>query len=345
MRLGSRSKHVDRTQPAGFTLVELLVVIAIIGILVALLLPAIQAAREAVRRTQCSNNLKQLALALQNYHDTHNCFPPNAMPPPALPPDVKVHRQPSWFVRILPYIEQGSVYDQLSFSGVDWSLQHGVYPHWEVLQSVRISMLNCPTSPLPKEAAQSTRSLTPGAPATIYLQMTNYVGIGGTYLRGSDLADYPTPSVGGYGGGRTTFNGVVVYAGPGREPAAVPRIIDGTSNTLCIGEQSSYYVNDLGGQSDWRACNHDGRTWSCGAGGETDWWLNTTIVRYPINYNGTPTEADAGYRRHTIIRSAHAAGANLALADGSVRFISDGIDFTTWMRLCDREDRSTVGDF
>ena len=68
-------------------------------------------------------------------------------------------------------------------------------------------------------------------------------------------------------------------------------------------------------------------------------------MRYPINWNGTPTEANNGYRRHTIIRSAHAAGANLTLTDGSVRFVSDAIGFTTFIRLCDREDGMPVGEY
>ncbi len=341
MRSISRRRSRESAASAAFTLVELLVVIAIIGILVALLLPAIQAAREAVRRTQCSNNEKQLALALQNYHDVHKCFPPNAMPPFA----GATHRQASWFVRILPYLEQGPAYNQVSFSGVDWTLQHGVYPHWEVMQDLRVSSLNCPSSPMPREAAQDTRGRTPGAPGTIYLQLVNYVGVGGTYLRGSDLADYPSPSLAGYAGGRTSFNGMIVYSGPGRPAASMADIADGTSNTFGVGEQSDFYYEADGTKRDWRACNHDGRSWSCGAGGETDWWLNTTIVRYPINWNGTATEANAGYRRHTIIRSAHPGGANLALADGSVRFVSDAVDFTTFIRLCDREDRQSVGSY
>src|SRR5688500_18954736 len=103
-----------RRRKSGFTLVELLVVIAIIGVLVALLLPAVQAAREAARRTQCVNNLKQLGLGIHNYHDTYKVIPPGALDFGATPtagPTI-----PSWgfATKILPFIEQGTVYDRLN---------------------------------------------------------------------------------------------------------------------------------------------------------------------------------------------------------------------------------------
>jgi prepilin-type N-terminal cleavage/methylation domain-containing protein len=334
----------------GFTLVELLVVIAIIGILIALLLPAVQAAREAARRAQCTNNLKQISLSLHNYHDVNKCFPPGVLPyepPTRTDGDPRAHRQAGWLVRILPYLEQGAAYDQMTFDGVDWTIQHGVQPNSQILDALRVDALNCPSSNM-----NTDRSDNDNLGNTFRYQLVNYAGIGGTYLRGSDLATHPTPSYAGYGGGRTTYNGVIVYADQNHKPAAMKSIVDGTSNTFCVGEQSSPYIDANGNAQDWRACNHDGGAWSCGAGGTTanhgvDWWLNVTIVRYPINYNppSAPAEANAGYRRHTIIRSEHPGGAQLALTDGSVRFVSETVDFQTFIRLCDREDRQPVGSF
>ena len=323
----------------GFTLVELLVVIAIIGILIALLLPAVQAAREAARRAQCTNNLKQIALSLHNYHDVNKCFPPGMLPYVA--PQTAADRQAGWLVRILPYLEQGAAYDQMTFNGVDWTIQHGVQPNWQILDQLRVDALNCPSSSMSTDRADSSSG------NNFRYQLVNYVGIGGTYLRGSDLAAAPTPNWTGYAGGRTTVNGVIVYVDGTRNPVAFKSIHDGSSNTFCVGEQSSPYIDASGGEHDWRACNHDGGSWSCGAGNLQDWWLNVTIVRYPINYNPptTPAEANAGYRRHTIIRSEHPGGAQLALSDGSVRFVSETIDFTTFIRLCDRLDRQPVGEF
>ena len=108
-----------RPRPAGFTLVELLVVIAIIGVLVALLLPAVQAAREAARRSQCGNNLKQIGLALHNYHDTLKWFPPGAVfeggastAPNAQP----INQRGSMHVRLLPYMEQQALYNAFDFN-------------------------------------------------------------------------------------------------------------------------------------------------------------------------------------------------------------------------------------
>lgn len=327
-----RSRSWRLSTISGFTLVELLVVIAIIGILIALLLPAVQAAREAARRSQCTNNLKQISLALHNYHDVNKCFPPGVLPPGH---GQATLRQAGWLVRILPYLEQVAAYGKITFNGVDWTVQHGAQPNWSIIDELRVAALNCPSSRMPLQRTQGSHAI----------QLVNYAGIGGTYLRGSDLAAAPTPNTTCGYGGITTFNGVIVYAGPNRSPAGMAHVADGTSNTFCVGEQSSYYINSSGTTYDYRACNHDGGAWSCGAGGETDWWLNVTVVRYPINWNGTPTDADAGYKRHTIIRSAHPGGAQLALTDGSVRFVSETVDFTTFVRLCDREDGQPVGQF
>ena len=127
----------------GFTLVELLVVIAIIGILVALLLPAIQAAREAARRTQCTNNLKQLALAMHNYSDTHRCIPPGVLAQKPFP-----YRNASWLARLMPHIEQTAAYDQFTFNETDWTGQDAADRNAWIKAELRVPTFNCPSCPL-----------------------------------------------------------------------------------------------------------------------------------------------------------------------------------------------------
>src|SRR5437667_3568664 len=114
----------------GFTLVELLVVIAIIGVLVSLLLPAVQAAREAARRAQCSNNLKQLSLALHNYENTHNTLPPAGID----------SNQMSWTVLLLPFFEQQALYDQFNFNKGSWNSFNRI----TLVKGVRLKALICP---------------------------------------------------------------------------------------------------------------------------------------------------------------------------------------------------------
>src|SRR5439155_5143354 len=115
---------------SGFTLVELLVVIAIIGVLVALLLPAVQAAREAARRSQCSNNLKQLSLALHNYEGTHNTLPPAGID----------SNQMSWTVLLLPFFEQQALYDQFNFNKGSWQ----AFNRTTLVQGIRLKAIICP---------------------------------------------------------------------------------------------------------------------------------------------------------------------------------------------------------
>jgi len=121
-----------------FRLVELLVVIAVIGLLIALLLPAVQCSREAARRTQCNNNLKNIALALQNYHDTYKEFPPAVIGPHNVPRE----RQFSWMVAILPFVEQRNLYDKLRLD-LPWDDPHNV----ALLQAVHPDFVTCPSSP------------------------------------------------------------------------------------------------------------------------------------------------------------------------------------------------------
>src|SRR5688572_25384501 len=124
---------MQKRNRSAFTLVELLVVIAIIGVLVALLLPAVQAAREAARRMQCSNNLKQLALALHNYEGTYKTFPPAGID----------SNQMSWVVMLLPFIEQQPLFGNFNFTQGSWNAFNRI----AVVQGVKIQGLRCPSAP------------------------------------------------------------------------------------------------------------------------------------------------------------------------------------------------------
>lgn len=165
----------------GFTLVELLVVIAIIGILIALLLPAVQAAREAARRSQCTNNLRQLSVALQNYHDVAQKFPYNAEPQVGSYSVAGFQRGCSWFVRLFPYIEQVPAFTKFQFTG-DWTMQNQASPNSAVVNTLNVPMLNCPSSSLPTSVSDST-----AANGTVQFQLVNYVGITGSYWKGGHL--------------------------------------------------------------------------------------------------------------------------------------------------------------
>ena len=130
----------------GFTLIELLVSIAIIAVLIALLLPAVQQAREAARRTQCKNNLKQIGLAMHNYHDTHNGFPNGNIASSARGWGM------SWYMRILPYVDQAPVYNKLNFSGTQpgWSCCGDTVgqANGDVIRGIRFAFTVCPSSSL-----------------------------------------------------------------------------------------------------------------------------------------------------------------------------------------------------
>jgi len=208
----------------GFTLVELLVVIAIIGILIALLLPAVQAAREAARRSQCTNNLKQMGLALHNYHDVQRSFPLGAYAGPVTPVNLTGS---NWRTALLPYLEQGTVYSKLSF-GYDFCGCSG-YPFGGgngALSGLKIDAFVCPSSTV------DAFTDTVGSPANSQKSlMIQYAGICGAY---PDPAGRTTGvcSTGGYGPACAT--GLLIS----NDIRGMHHAIDGTSNTIILGEQS-----------------------------------------------------------------------------------------------------------
>ncbi len=342
---------------SAFTLIELLVVIAIIATLVAILLPAVQQAREAARRSSCKNNLKQLGLAIHNYHDVYSQFP--------LAGVGEVNnasgwcRQPSWIVRIMPYLEQGAAYDAAPMidsnfdnNDVTWA---GANRAWQVMEQTRIAILNCPSSPLPNsnQSQSSAKTIALGAPATLSVQVADYAPNSGCrYVGGTVATDHPTANW--LWGGHHVDNGVIqLITRKGFTPfyassVNFAAVTDGLSNTIAVGEQSDYHnlIND------YRTSFTRGGIWSCATSSTTAESSNTVVTSFPINavtMNWTGMNATWGVGvvtyNNSAYRSAHSGGAQFVLADGSVRFLSENIYFGTYTALMDRADGTVVGEF
>ncbi|WP_425614835.1 DUF1559 domain-containing protein [Anatilimnocola sp. NA78] len=318
---------VSRSLKRGFTLVELLVVIAIIGVLVALLLPAVQAAREAARRAQCSNNFKQMGLAAHMYHDTFQILPYNGVPQAGS--GSTMQRGVSWFFRLLPFMEQQPAFSQASFTG-DWTLQDGPSPNTTLMQNLRVPGFWCPSSPLPKtKVLKGTEIQTP-----------HYVGIEGSYFQGGTAT---TVATGDFFDtyGRTNYNGVIQTS---EFVVGLHSITDGTSNVMMASEQSDFQRDANGVKVDRRSCNHWGGAWSCGAGAR-NWTQNVTTIRYPIKGGYGAAGNTQSYEVNIPLFAAHPGGVMSVLADGSVRMISQTIDFATLTGLADRQDGNPLADF
>ncbi len=303
-------------------------VIAIIAILIALLLPAVQQAREAARRSACKNNLKQIGLALHNYHDNFLTFPHNGT----------VNRGQSWFVRILPYMDQAPLYNNLNTNASNWSGQGTVSAettaNFAILNGVIVPALFCPSSPLPPTRNQNS----------VNLQLTTYVGIGGSFFNGGSATVASTdPGYNTLGSGRVVHNGMIVNALSNSRPTRIRDVTDGTTNTIIVGEQSDFVRNGSGGQKDQRASRHAGGTWGSGSGGN-DWKLNTTVIRHPIGtYSGNGHNNP--YETNTALVSAHVGGCHVTMADGSVRFISENMNFAILTGLAERADGAVLGEY
>lgn len=332
----------------GFTLVELLVVIAIIAVLVALLLPAVQQAREAARRSSCINNMKQLAVALHNYHDQWGAFPIGAMHSQTPGMSRSRDRGSSFFVALLPFIEQGGLYGELSDAAAggvgNTDISNNI--NGPVFDGRRMAVLSCPSSPLP----QMTDPL---ATTPKGVMMPTYVGNSGAATMGGG----PNPDA------EPTYKGVMASSGilvPNRS-VSLSDVSDGSTNTMMLGEQSAFGRDVSGNSIDVRSSNSHG-AWvgSTGSGtpGDGAWFCtnfqswNITTLRYPINFLD-PAAAQAGGATgvgpedgaNRPIQSIHTGGANVALTDGSVRFVGESIDYTLLTNLANRNDGNEISGF
>jgi len=335
-----KSRSVE-TGPPGFTLVELLVVIAIIGILIALLLPAVQAAREAARRSQCTNNLKQFGVALHNYHDVSN-----ALPPAFLTKYVGTTLTTSswgWGSLVLPFVEQKSLFDVIRpgegtfYAAVSDATKRAA-------MQVGLAAYTCP-SDLQKPKGTNPSRL-----------VNTYETAASNYVANNSSDDYLAADDGDIGGVFIPDHSV-----------RFGDIFDGLSNTIALGERAWQYRDSLGvryvgasalvfGVSDKNDVTRAGDQVAIGA--------------IKMNLDGSVQPSTMGSARGMrVYSSVHPGGANFVLADGSVRFVSSTIEGrfnesgiatdtsgstnaatrrivdTTWERILCRRDGQTIGQW
>jgi prepilin-type N-terminal cleavage/methylation domain-containing protein/prepilin-type processing-associated H-X9-DG protein len=325
-----RSSLQGPSSQRGFTLIELLVVIAIIAILIGLLLPAIQKVRESAARISCQNKLKQLGVALQNYHDAHNQLPPAGKSygwceiiTATRQPDPVIYNM-NGMVLLLPYIEQDLLFakwnanaasgDYNPTSGKPLASPDAVASGNAALSATQVPVLLCPSDPGVPFITPNT-NYSPDGGKGVLAAKTSYDFI----VSADDL---------GWFNYWSSVNNTVRYMFGENSTTHLTDIVDGTSNTLAMGERVLTTFNGVTGGWAYRGWTHVGidpvGTW------------NTTIPAQGLNiwnYNGNaePIGERASWYNAT---SLHPGGVNFVYADGSVHFISQSIDVTSLTRLC-----------
>jgi prepilin-type N-terminal cleavage/methylation domain-containing protein/prepilin-type processing-associated H-X9-DG protein len=309
---------MHRPKAAGFTLVELLVVIAIIAVLIGLLLPAVQSAREAARRSACSNNLKQIGLALHNYHSSFNVFPPGVEWSEIWPPAVGGYNGPTWIAKILPYLDEKSLADRYN---KNFGFGSGSGPNM-VIASQQLPAFLCPS-----DEQQPNTNVNGPYPNGAYAK-GNYAGNNGVGPM-QDANNDPMCS------------GCPVPRRPGifmhDSRTSIAKITDGTSKTAMVGELLKGPGRN-GGQEGWQGVMH----YPEGCMYQHDRAPNTSVPDdLRTGWCGTPrpfapcTEAYSPGATRLILsaRSRHPGGAHVGMADGAVRFADDSISLSTWRNL------------
>jgi prepilin-type N-terminal cleavage/methylation domain-containing protein/prepilin-type processing-associated H-X9-DG protein len=346
-----------KTGRKGFTLIELLVVIAIIGVLIALLLPAVQMAREAARRAQCRNNLKQIGLALHNYHATHNILPPGSIRTPCSATDRGLNDWGSWSVSsmLLPYLEEQPTYASLNFSHDSYRRDSGCtgFSFNSTANSTRIAILLCPSDLQSEYTTRGDRQRK--FPGLNYLASAGDTQLYGTFN--------PTNSRGPF---------YIISDTKLRD------ILDGTANTIAFSERvkgdedrtktspGDVYTRS-GTQLNWPAgprvpalmapgvfdayvqlCDDYRRTWGGMNTNRQLWYAGSfwhhgswtysmfNTIHTPNSINADCMQSGCGeFDCSGIItaRSRHPGGVNVLMLDGQVRFVGDSIERKLWWAL------------
>jgi prepilin-type N-terminal cleavage/methylation domain-containing protein len=337
----SRNTRHRRT---GFTLVELLVVIAIIGVLVGLLLPAVQAAREAARRMSCSNNLKQLGLALHNYESTYKVFPAGRQSlasllnwTPATYIQDPIPRNMHGLVSILPFLEQQGIYDRFNFSAAFGNFQqvspNGLAPVDSIasgnalLSVTPIQAFRCPSDGGTEDILPSHHYAPDGGVGQIFARKTNY--------------DYimPHTTLGYYNFHRRASSHTRYIFGE-NSFTKMAGIIDGTSNTLAMGEMTLELFNGV--TSAWSYAG-----WvSVGIDPVGAWNVTfppTGLNVWNYNNHASPLNNTRGRRASWYnAASLHPGGVQFVMADGAVKFISETIDIPSLTHLSRMADGQVI---
>ena len=321
-----------RTPRRGFTLVELLVVIAVIGILIALLLPAVQAAREAARRSRCSSHLKQIGLALHNYHDTHRCFPPFLIHRTGNPSRIAdVDKGANWLVFLLPYVEQNALYEE-------WDVN--VPANRNPGRSEDLAIYKCPSDPQSNGNACS------------------YAG--GGWARGNYGMNV-SPCWFGVGSGTGgSLGGIGGY----NQVVRIADILDGTSNTVAVDElRAGINEHDLRGSwampglSAGTAAMFNDASAPNSREPYSDDMENCAVSGMLGNAQYGMGCFDSTTTAQMTARSMHPGGLQITMADGSARFVSETIDFKrtqvgcgppprgVWQAIHTRAGGEVVGEF
>jgi len=357
------------TKRRAFTLVELLVVIAIIGVLVALLLPAVQAAREAARRSQCLNNQKQFGLALQNYHSAFQEFPELSR---SATEDIWRHGA-TWVVTVFPYFEAGNAFAGLDFAQGTFHMLSGsaiALGNIEQLNGFVPGLFHCPSSALPRTYTSPNADL-----GQVEFAEICYVGIsGGAYLNVNVTPNILHPSTDDnpeHNSGIISGGGMLVN----NRNINISQCTDGSSNTIMVGEESDFMISSTAsaktedpgtglnvgsvdlrsskGRSAYMGNSHhaapDGPGTMTNGGGECkhrncSWcWNMTTISENPINAKQvTDVNAMGQLGCNHSIRSSHPGGAMVLYADGHAAFLIDSTDMQILNDLANRDDGNVI---
>ncbi|MCA8990646.1 MAG: DUF1559 domain-containing protein [Planctomycetaceae bacterium] len=304
----------------GFTLIELIIVMGVIAVLVALLLPAVQQAREAARRTTCKNNLKQLGLALTNYQGLHDVIPPGYVARDVAPDDpytAEVGSGYAWSTLLLPFLDQISLQRRLDLRGNSTDQL-----------SIAVAATQVPAFICPSDKGELTFTLKSGV-GDMTLSRTNYVGVYGT----GDLSALP---------GAPTSRGVF-YRNSG---TGIYDLKDGASHTLLLGERMSPQFKDNYPReccaATWYAVPPGAAYQSDNSGAFQPPWLVLGATKDTSNSSLIPLN---GPRASAPFSSQHVGGIQVVLADGSVRFISENIDHEQFRQLGEIADGGLDADY